>query len=361
MNHLLQKPLITTIIPTYRRPKLLRRAICSVLNQTYPHFQVCVYDNASGDETAEVVAEIAKKDSRVKYHCHSENIGSAKNFAFGMKHVDTPFFSFLADDDLLVPNFYQITLEGFNKYPEAMFSTTGYISIDEKMRPRRIGLRGWQNGIYYPPDGFIKDIRTAAISILTTLYRREVIEKAGLIDENFTYFIDEYIPRLTTKLPYVVSTIPCYITWIHESSASNAGKIKASAFFSDFNLFIDKTRQWVLSMDIPEEIRQDIISHVKQMRKPTIYYYLCLRSILNKDFGNAAEAIDILREKLNAKRVFGLELTLRFLKTFPWILNFIYPLLEIQRYVKSYKNRWILHSAGYLEDVLQAIRKASSN
>ncbi|MEK7713004.1 MAG: glycosyltransferase, partial [Nitrospirota bacterium] len=35
-------PLITTIIPTYRRPKLLRRAIKSALNQTYPHLQVCV-------------------------------------------------------------------------------------------------------------------------------------------------------------------------------------------------------------------------------------------------------------------------------------------------------------------------------
>ncbi|RKX41747.1 MAG: glycosyltransferase family 2 protein, partial [Thermotogae bacterium] len=70
MNHKISKPLITTIIPTYRRPKLLQRAIKSVLNQTYPHFQVCVYDNASGDETAEVVAEFAKKDPRVKYYCH---------------------------------------------------------------------------------------------------------------------------------------------------------------------------------------------------------------------------------------------------------------------------------------------------
>jgi len=55
------EPLITTIIPTYRRPKLLRRAIKSVLGQTFPHFQVCVYDNASGDETPDVVAEISSK------------------------------------------------------------------------------------------------------------------------------------------------------------------------------------------------------------------------------------------------------------------------------------------------------------
>ena len=81
------KPLITTIIPTYRRPNLLRRAIKSVLNQTYPHCQVCVCDNTSGDETANVVAKIAKKDPhpRVKYHCHPENIGAIKNFKYGLE------------------------------------------------------------------------------------------------------------------------------------------------------------------------------------------------------------------------------------------------------------------------------------
>jgi len=68
-------PLITTVIPTYRRPRLLKRAILSALGQTYRNIQVCVYDNASGDETAEVVAGIANGDRRVKYYCHPTNIG----------------------------------------------------------------------------------------------------------------------------------------------------------------------------------------------------------------------------------------------------------------------------------------------
>jgi glycosyltransferase involved in cell wall biosynthesis len=69
-------PLITVIIPTYRRPKMLGRAIRSVLNQTFPDLQVCVYDNASGDETTQVVVEFAERDSRVRYHCHAANIGA---------------------------------------------------------------------------------------------------------------------------------------------------------------------------------------------------------------------------------------------------------------------------------------------
>ena len=69
------KPLITTIIPTYQRPKLLRRAIKSVLNQTYPHFQVCVYDNASGDETEAIVQEFIAKDSCIQYFRQEKNWG----------------------------------------------------------------------------------------------------------------------------------------------------------------------------------------------------------------------------------------------------------------------------------------------
>ena len=76
----MEDPQITTVIPTYRRPKLLRRAIESVLAQTYPHLTVTVFDNASGDETEEVVGELARRNPRVRYHCHPETIGASANF-----------------------------------------------------------------------------------------------------------------------------------------------------------------------------------------------------------------------------------------------------------------------------------------
>ncbi len=100
------EPRITTVIPTYRRPKLLPRAIMSVLRQTFPHFEVHVYDNASGDETRQVVERLAATDPRVKYHCHERNIGLVPNFAYGMERVATRFFNLLSDDDLVFPRFF---------------------------------------------------------------------------------------------------------------------------------------------------------------------------------------------------------------------------------------------------------------
>ena len=57
-----KNPLITVVIPTFKRPKLLKRAIQSVLNQTYPHFKICVHDDASGDDTGKIVAEMSRND-----------------------------------------------------------------------------------------------------------------------------------------------------------------------------------------------------------------------------------------------------------------------------------------------------------
>jgi len=48
--------LITCVIPTYRRPQLLSRAVKSVLDQNFADFEIWVYDNASGDVTGRMVA-----------------------------------------------------------------------------------------------------------------------------------------------------------------------------------------------------------------------------------------------------------------------------------------------------------------
>src|SRR5690349_12064881 len=111
--------MITVIIPTFRRPHLLRCAIDSVLAQTYPHFLVRIYDNASNDGTEEVLREYAKRDKRVQYHIHAENLGSNNNWQYGFNQVDTPFFAVLSDDDLYMPTFLEEAMRSFAAHPDA--------------------------------------------------------------------------------------------------------------------------------------------------------------------------------------------------------------------------------------------------
>jgi hypothetical protein len=218
------KSLITTIIPTYRRPRMLGRAIKSVLAQTYPHFQVCVYDNASGDETATVVRELAKADPRVKYNCHPEKIGVFKNFAYGIEHVETPFFSILADDDVLLPDMYQVALAGIGGFPEAMISAGITINVDEQVRVLWVPILSWRPGLYTPPEGMLAMLQGGHLSWTGMLFRREVLEKAGNVDDGLANPFDlDFQLRSAAHFPMVMSLKPVAIVVHHLASQVASG------------------------------------------------------------------------------------------------------------------------------------------
>ena len=217
------EPIITTIIPTYRRPALLRRAIRSVLSQTYSRLQVCVYDNASGDETATVVAELARDDPRVSYHCHPENIGMAANFTYGMEHVNTPYFSVLSDDDYLLPTFYETVMRGFDAHPDAMFSGGSVILLTEAGQITHVPMDLWKRDGYFPaPEGLLEWTIEKHPYVTGLLFRSEVTDQVGLFDPDVFHADYEYEWRIVSRFPYVVSREPCVVITVHDQQATRA-------------------------------------------------------------------------------------------------------------------------------------------
>ena len=68
-------PIISVIVSTYNRnrgvdscPNLLKRAIDSILNQTFENFELVLINDASTDGSHEVCLEYANKDTRVRYY-----------------------------------------------------------------------------------------------------------------------------------------------------------------------------------------------------------------------------------------------------------------------------------------------------
>jgi glycosyltransferase involved in cell wall biosynthesis len=123
---------ITALLVTYRRPEFLRRAISSVLGQTYSNLKLVVFDDASGDETKHVVQSFSKNDKRINYHCHQNNIGRLSNFRYAFESVETPYFSILSDDDCLSMNLYEDAIKVLENNPNVMFVILNTLMIDEK-------------------------------------------------------------------------------------------------------------------------------------------------------------------------------------------------------------------------------------
>jgi len=101
-------PLISIGVPTYNRPEGLRRTLSCLSRQTYPRLEILVSDNCSPRaDTADVVAEMAQHDPRIKYFRQDEQLGVTGNFRFVLREAKGEFFMWAADDDEWMPTFVE--------------------------------------------------------------------------------------------------------------------------------------------------------------------------------------------------------------------------------------------------------------
>lgn len=98
----IQAPLVSVCIPTYCGAKYLPMAIDSVLEQSLGDFELIVIDNASPDNTADVVARY--RDPRIRYLRNSSNLGAERNWNRCLEEARGRYFKLLPTDDLIFPD-----------------------------------------------------------------------------------------------------------------------------------------------------------------------------------------------------------------------------------------------------------------
>lgn len=90
--------MISVIIPTYNREKMIKRTVLNVLSQSYDDIEVIIVDDNSTDHTKEIIDSIL--DSRIRYYKNSVNKGACFSRNFGVKVSKGEFIAFQDSDDL---------------------------------------------------------------------------------------------------------------------------------------------------------------------------------------------------------------------------------------------------------------------
>ena len=213
--------LVTTVIPTFRRPRVLKGAIESVLAQTFADFEVNVYDDASGDDTATVVQSISSRDPRVHYFCHPERLGMMANFGYGIAHVKSPYFHIMSDDDLLLPDFFRIGIGELQRNVEAMLFVGRLIMAQPDGYVFGVTGDTWTEGLEYPPSTFIK--LAGGDTWTSMIFRRDALDTVGTLDPEVGPAGDhDFEMRVAALYPAIISNALCAIFCIHPASQSSS-------------------------------------------------------------------------------------------------------------------------------------------
>lgn len=165
---------ISVIITTYNRKNLLKRAIKSVLAQTYSHYNIIIVDDGSTDNTSELQI---LNDPRITYISQTnQGTSAAKNT--GIKESSAPFIAFLDSDDTWEKNKLAVQIKYMEENPSCKISYTEetWIRNGKFVNPKRI---------YHKAGGeiFDKTIQHCIIGISTIMIKRDLFEKIGTFDE----------------------------------------------------------------------------------------------------------------------------------------------------------------------------------
>ncbi len=235
-------PTFSVILPTYNRAHLLSRAIHSVLAQTFQDFELLIVDDASPDNTQEVVQ--AFEDERISYIRREQNGGASATRNTGIKHAKGIYISFLDDDDEYLPDCLKLIYQCFKTASDK----TGFIGCGIQVIEDHTGEETYLRD-QIPPTPQFENLNEIYLSCLEYLpfgsswgmtVRSICFDVVGLFDENLRCDVDrDLIIRLVQH--YYYDVIPVALVKRHwhlgpKVTAYNIVKAEAHEFLIQKNI-----------------------------------------------------------------------------------------------------------------------------
>ncbi len=135
--------LVSIVLPTYNGSNYIEQSINSCINQTYHNWELIIVDDCSTDNTAIIIEEYIKKDSRIKTIKHKTNLKLPTALNTGFAEAGGDYLTWTSDDNLFLPNAIKKMVSFLIEKPQfdivycdySFIDDAGKIIHDEKVMP----------------------------------------------------------------------------------------------------------------------------------------------------------------------------------------------------------------------------------
>jgi glycosyltransferase involved in cell wall biosynthesis len=258
------RPMLSICIPTFNRSRHLENCLHSIcVARGGQDIEVCVSDNASTDNTGDVVRSAAAR-MPLKYRCNPENLGMARNFLQVVAMASGEFVWLVGDDDLIMPDGIERVLRLIRSKPSIDFFYVNASHLNARHLERFAHPFDLAN---LPPvmERFSKADQARAVDffqlispqisfdflggIFLSVFRRELWDRS-------TNALDVYALASKATFSHFDNTFPHLKVWAHAFRSSRA-------FFNPEPVIVCITgvREWaplmplIMSVRLPEALR----------------------------------------------------------------------------------------------------------
>lgn len=178
-------PLFSVLIANYQNGQYIDEALRSLSAQTCENWEAVVVDDASSDNSREVLAAWAS-EPRIKIVIHESNLGAGAAFATAAANATGSIMGMLGADDALKPNAIERMLQAHAERPDASLINSDLVVCDEYLEP--LGTRS----PYHAPSSGVSLIRDCPISSFAT-FKRSAYDRTAGFDRSLRRAVDHDI------------------------------------------------------------------------------------------------------------------------------------------------------------------------
>lgn len=330
-------PLISIVIPTYKRPHRLERSISSVLKQTYTNWEIIIVDDNDEDspsrrDTVNFMLNYTS-DNRIKYIKHKKNMGGGLARNAGVKHACGKFIAFLDDDDEFLPTKLEKQLD---KFRNSKFKKLGAVYCRSKTVDSSGKLLRYSN-VRVSGNVLTSHLLRNVTPCPTIFIEKEVLKSIGGFRDLPSGQEYEMMLRFFAK-GYEIDFVDEILVVFH---SGEYGSISTSKNKIDGTKKIYKIQEKYFNYLTKPEIRKVKHSYFlslyrqymdKNDKKNALKYY---KKAINEDFVQFENLIESLTFVLGYSAVLKLKKYLHIITNMEIIMKFLKVYLSLQdRYLK---------------------------
>jgi len=266
-------PKVSVCLPNYNYASFLQPCIDSVLEQTFSDFELLVVDDASDDDSVQIVQ--AYRDPRIRFHRHSRRLGAVPTWNHCLELARGEYLAFLCADDFFLSDKLRCQVEVLAADPAVGLVHTGGYWADESAEKESLFSAVFPADLqrYLSADrcsAAPEELRSLAggynyIHLSSAMFRRCCVDEQGRFSEHFPYAADWDL-WLRIAAHYGVTYLACPLAVYRRHGRNLTRDMQASGqdLRDWYGVTVAAFRSWPVAAGDPRQVRRTAYQVIRE-------------------------------------------------------------------------------------------------